>query len=40
MANEATGGQRIKAVLGFTPPSEAIGHWTFPLVAQYFQAMF
>lgn len=40
LANEATGGQRIKAVLAFTPPSEGIGQWPFPLVAQYFQAIF
>jgi peptide/nickel transport system substrate-binding protein len=40
LANEALGGQRIKAVLAFTPPSEGIGQWPFPLVAQYFQALF
>jgi peptide/nickel transport system substrate-binding protein len=40
LANEALAGQRVSAVLAFTPPSEGIGQWPFPLVAQYFQAIF
>jgi peptide/nickel transport system substrate-binding protein len=40
LANEALAGQRVSAVLAFTPPSEGIGQWPFPLVAQYFQALF
>jgi peptide/nickel transport system substrate-binding protein len=38
LAQEALGGQTTNIVLAFTPPSEGIGQWPFPLIAQYLQA--
>lgn len=39
LVNEATQGQRVKAVLIFTPPGEGITAWPYPQMAAYFQAL-
>jgi peptide/nickel transport system substrate-binding protein len=39
LAQEALGGGSVNVKLAFTPPSEGIGQWPFPLIAQYLQAI-
>jgi peptide/nickel transport system substrate-binding protein len=39
LAQEALGGNSVSVKLAFTPPSEGIGQWPFPLIAQYLQAI-
>ena len=39
LAKEALGGNRARAILAFTPPSEGIGNWPYPQMGAYLQAM-